>query len=115
MNYMQRFLPFTVSERSEEGKLFQGQQEKVSGLSRKILVLARVSEKFRSPHSFTKIYKKRHHSFGKKGPKWIDLYIPKLVKNVDVVKSISEIKNIHGQEKKLEKMFKNKLQGQRKI
>ena len=42
----------------------------------------------------------------KKGPKWIDLYIPKLVKNVDVVKSISEMKNIHGQEKKLEKMWK---------
>lgn len=104
--YIQRFFPFTVSERSEEGKLFQGQQEKVSGLSRKILVLARVSEKFRSPHSFTKIYKKRHYSFGKKGPKWIDLYIPKLVKNVEVVKSISEMKNIHGQEKKLEKMWK---------
>ena len=48
--------------------------------------------------------KKRHYSFGKKGPKWIDLYIPKLVKNVDVVKSISGMKNIHGQEKKLEKM-----------
>ena len=66
MNYIQRFFPFTVSERSEEGKLFQGQQEKVSGLSRKILVLARVSEKFRSPHSFTKIYQKKTLFFWKK-------------------------------------------------
>lgn len=38
--------------------MFQGQQEKVSELSRKFLVLARVSEKFSSPHGFIKIITK---------------------------------------------------------
>lgn len=115
MNYIQRFFPFTVSERSEEGKLFQGQQEKVSGLSRKILVLARVSEKFRSPHSFTKIYKKRHYSFGKKGPKWIDLYIPKLVKKGGCCEKYIRNEEYPWPGKEAGENVKKKLQGQRKI
>lgn len=115
MNYIQRFFPITVSERSEEGKLFQGQQEKVSGLSRKLLVLARISEKFRSTHSFIKIIKKDIILLGKKVRSGSICISQSLLKMWMLWKvNISEMKNIRVQEKKLEEMWKKKLQGQGK-